>query len=73
MDGRIASRRSVIAAATLVPFGAAAKAADFVGPLTPQQRQQRIFECRRDAAQAELDNDPPEPMTNGDEDRYPDR
>jgi hypothetical protein len=55
------------------PFGAPAQAADFVGPLTPQQRQRRVFECRRDAAQAELDSDAPAPMTNGDEDRYPDR
>jgi hypothetical protein len=73
MDGRIPSRRSVIAAAVLAPFGTTAKAADFVGPLTPRQRQQRVFDCRRDAAQGELDSDPPEPMTNGDEDRYPDR
>jgi hypothetical protein len=39
----------------------------------PRQRQQHIFDCRRAAAQAELDSDPPEPATNGDEDRYPDR
>jgi hypothetical protein len=73
MNGGIPSRRSVIAAAMLAPFGAAAQAADFVGPLMPRQRQQRIFDCRRAAAQAELDSDPPEPATNGDEDRYPDR
>ena len=60
MGGGIPSRRSVIAAAVLAPFGA--KAADVVGPLTAQQR---VFERRRDAAQAELDSDPPEPMTNG--------
>jgi hypothetical protein len=55
------------------PFGAPAQATDFVGPLTPQQRQRRVFESRRDAAQAEFDSNPPAPMTNGDEDRYPDR
>jgi hypothetical protein len=73
VEGSIRSRRSVIAAATLVPFGAAAEAADFAGPLTPRQRQQRVFECRRDAAQAEFRSNPPQPTTNGDEDRYPDR
>ena len=72
MGGGILSRRSVIAAAMLAPFGAAA-AADVVGPLTPRQRQERVFDCRRAAAQAELDSAPPEPMTNNDEDRYPDR
>ena len=73
MDGRIPSRRSVMVGAMLAPFGTTAEAADFVGPLTPPRRQQRVFDCRRAAAQAELDSDPPEPMTNGDEDRYPDR
>ena len=74
MDRSIPSRRSVIAAAaTLVPLGAAAEAADLVGPLTPQQRQQRVFERRREAAQAERRSQLPKPMTNGDEDRYPDR
>src|SRR5215467_7451191 len=73
MAGNTPSRRSVIAAAALAPFAAVAKAADFVGPLTPRQRQQRVFECRRDAAQAELDSDPPKAMANGDEDRYLDR
>jgi len=73
MDGRIPSRRSVIAAAMLAPFATTAKADDFVGPLTPRRRQQRVFDCRRAAAQAELDSDPLEPITNGDEDRYPDR
>ena len=65
MGGGIPSRQSVIAAAMLAPFGAGAKAADVDGPLTAWQRQQRVFERRRDAAQAELDSDPPEPMTNG--------
>ena len=73
MAGNTPSRRSVIAAAALAPFAAVAKAADFVGPLTPRQRQQRVFECRRDAAQAELHSDPPKAMANGDEDRYLDR
>jgi hypothetical protein len=73
MAASIPSRRSVIASAMLVPFGATAEAADFVGPMTPQQRQQRVFECRRHAAQADLDSDPPKPTTNGDEDRYADR
>src|SRR5215471_11092757 len=73
MGGSIPSRRSVIASAVLAPFGTAAEAADFVGPLTPRQRQQRVFECRRDAAQAELHSDPPKAMANGDEDRYLDR
>jgi hypothetical protein len=73
MDGSTPSRRSVIAAATLMPLGAAAEAADFVGPLTPLQRQQRVVECRRDAAQAEFHGDVPNPTTNGDEDRYSDR
>src|SRR5215472_8819608 len=73
MGGSIPSRRSVIASAVLAPFGTAAEAADFIGPLTPQQRQQRVFECRRDAAQAELHTNPPMPITNGDEDRYPDQ
>ena len=73
MHGCVMSRRSVMTAAMLAPFGAAAKAADFVGPLTPRQRQQRVFECRQDAAQAELHSDLSEPRTNGDEDRYPDR
>jgi hypothetical protein len=73
MKRNMPSRRSVITAATLVPFVAVAEAADFVGPLTPQQRQQRVFERRRDAAQAEHRNQPPKPTTNGDEDRYPDR
>ena len=41
MGGGILSRRSVIAAAMLAPFGAAA-AADVVGPLTPRQRQERL-------------------------------
>lgn len=69
MDGSIPSRRSVIAAVMLARRGAAAKEADLAGPLTPQQRQQRIFECRQAAAQAEFGSHPPEPMTNGDEDR----
>jgi len=73
MHGGIPSRRSVIAAAMLMPCGVSTQPADFLGPLTPQQRQRRVFECRRDAARAELRSDPPEPTTNGDEDRYPDR
>jgi hypothetical protein len=49
---------------------ASAGAAD---PLRPDQRQQRVFELRRDAAKAYLQEPPVRHATNGDEERYKDR
>jgi hypothetical protein len=73
MDEIILSRRGLVAAAGLaLPFGGAARAAEFNGPLAPPQRQQRVFDRRRDAARADLDDAPPATLTNGDEDRYSD-
>jgi hypothetical protein len=48
----------------------AAEAAD---PLRPDQRQQRAFELRRDAAKAYLQRARQRHVTNGDEERYEDR
>ena len=50
-----------------------AKAGEPTAALTPRQRQQFVFERRRAAAQAELNDAPPLPATNGDEERYLDR
>jgi hypothetical protein len=50
-----------------------AKGGEPTGPLTPQQRQQFVFERRRAAAQTGLNDAPPLPATNGDEERYLDR
>src|SRR5262249_2385705 len=47
-----------------------AKAGELTRALTPQQRQQLVFERRWTAAQAELNNAPALPATNGDEERY---
>src|SRR5262249_57600071 len=59
-------------AALALPLATMAKAGEPTGPLTPQQRQQFVFERRRAAAQAGLNDVPPLP-TNGDEERYLDR
>jgi hypothetical protein len=42
-------------------------------PIRPDQRQQRAFELRRDAAKAYLQESPPRHVSNGDEERYGDR
>jgi hypothetical protein len=68
-----ASRRTLLGSALAVPMSTVARAANVTGPLMPQQRQQRAFARRQDAAQAELDAVPPLPKTNGDDERYPDR
>src|SRR5262245_6128901 len=68
------SRRRFLANAALaLPLATMAKAGEPTGPLTPQQRQQFVFERRRAAAQAGLNDAPPLPATNGDEERYLDR
>src|SRR5262249_11839467 len=66
-------RRFLATAARARPLATMAKAGDPTGPLTPQQRQQFVFERRRAAAQSELNDAPPLPATNGDEERYLDR
>lgn len=67
------SRRLLLGSALALPFVGLARANDLIGPLTPQQRQRLAFERRGDAAKAQFDSAPPPPVTNGDEDRYPDR
>lgn len=67
------SRRMLLASTLALPTVGLARAADVTGPLTPQQRQQLVFDRRRAAAQAELTSAPPLEASNGDEDRYPDR
>ena len=74
MSNIIFSRRRFLASAALaLPLATMAKAGEPTGPLTPQQRQQFVFERRRAAAQAGLNDAPPLPATNGDEERYLDR
>ena len=68
-----ASRRLLLSSALVLPLARIARANDLTGPLTPQQRQRLAFERRGDAAKAQFDGAPPLPVTNGDEDRYPDR
>jgi len=70
---RISRRRLILGSALALPLTGLARAGDLIGPLSQQERQQFIFDRRRDAALAELDNAPPLHATNGDEDRYPDR
>src|SRR5262249_10023804 len=66
-------RRFLATAALALPLGTMAKAGEPTRALTPQQRQQLVFERRRAAAQTELNDTPPLPVTNGDEERYLDR
>ena len=74
MSNIIFSRRRFLASAALaLPLATMAKAGEPTGALTPQQRQQFVFERRRAAAQAELNDTPLLPATNGDEERYVDR
>src|SRR5262249_239811 len=74
MSNIIFSRRRFLATAALaLPLGTMAKAGEPTRALTPQQRQQLVFERRRAAAQTELNDTPPLPVTNGDEERYLDR
>jgi hypothetical protein len=47
--------------------------AEGADPLRPDQRRQRAFELRRDAAGAHLQEAPQHHVTNGDEERYEDR
>jgi hypothetical protein len=67
------SRRRLLAAALALPFGGLAKAGEADVPLPPQFRKQLLFQRRRELAQTELARPIPVPVTNGDEDRYPDR
>src|SRR5215471_6883210 len=74
MSNTAFSRRRFLATAALaLPLATIAKAGEPTGVLTPQQRQQFVFERRRAAAQAELNDTPLLPATNGDEERYVDR
>src|SRR5262249_22621911 len=74
MSNIVFSRRRFLATAVLaLPLGTMAKAGEPTSVLTPQQRQQFVFERRRAAAQTELNDTPPSPVTNGDEERYVDR
>jgi hypothetical protein len=74
MSNIVFSRRRFLATAALaLPLGTTANAGELTGALTPQQRQQFVFERRRAAAQTGLKEALPLPETNGDEDRYPDR
>src|SRR5262249_59388481 len=74
MSNIVFSRRRFLAATALaLPLGTMAKAGELTHALTPQQRQQLVFERRWAAAQTELNNAPPLPATNGDEERYLDR
>src|SRR5262245_20575301 len=74
MSNIVFSRRHFLATAALaLPLGTMAKAGELTRALTPQQRQQLVFERRRAAAQTELNNAPPLPAINGDEERYLDR
>jgi hypothetical protein len=71
MSNIVFSRRRFLAATALaLPLGTMAKAGELTHALTPQQRQQLVFERRWTAAQAELNNAPALPATNGDEERY---
>jgi hypothetical protein len=74
MDEIALSRRHLLAGAALtVPYSCVVQAAEFIGPTTPAEREQRVFERRCDAARGGLNRKPPSLATNGDEDRYPDR
>src|SRR5262245_23231490 len=74
MSNIVFSRRRFLATAALaLPLATMAKAGEPTGALTPQQRQQFVFERRRAAAQSELNDAPPWQATNGDEERYLDR
>src|SRR5262249_61947294 len=74
MSNIVFSRRRFLAATALaLPLGTMAKAGELTHALTPQQRQQLVFERRWAAAQTELNNAPPLPATNSDEERYLDR
>jgi hypothetical protein len=44
-----------------------------VSPLSPRQRQERVFQIRRDAARVYLNQRIPPQPTNGDEERYSDK
>jgi hypothetical protein len=68
------SRRHLLAAGALVlPFCGLAKAGELAVPSPPQSRRQLVFQRRREIAETELARRVPAPVTNGDEDRYPDR
>ena len=68
------SRRSLVLGTTLaLPVLSVVRAADLRSPLSPGQRQRRVLETRREAAQAEFSDNPPVHVTNFDEDRSPDR
>jgi hypothetical protein len=54
-------------------LGQGKTSAEAVDPLRPDQRQQKAFELRRDAAKAYLREPPLRHTTNGDEERYEDR
>jgi len=56
-----------------LPVAGRARASDLIGPMSQEQRRQFVFERRRDSALAVLNKAPPAHLTNGDEDRYPDR
>ena len=68
-----ARRRMLLGSVLTLPFAKLAQGADPLGPLTPRQRQRLVFDRRREAAQAQFDDAPLAPSSNGDEDRYPDR
>jgi len=68
------SRRSLLLASILgFPVAGLARAADLIGPLSPEARQQFVFDRRREIALAELNKAAASHAGNGDEDRYPDR
>ena len=73
MTNFVTSRRLLLGAGLTLPAAGLSRAAELVGPMTPENRQKLVFERRRDAATAELSSTPPAPATNGDEDRYSDR
>src|SRR5215475_1309377 len=67
------SRRSlVLGAALALPVPGIVRAGDLKTPFTPDRRQRRVLETRREAAQAEFNSSPPAHATNLDEERYDD-
>ncbi len=68
------SRRSLVLGATLaLPVLGVGRAIELKTTFTPAQRQRRVLETRREAAQAEFKSSLPAHATNLDEERYQDR
>src|SRR5215831_1967763 len=70
---RLSRRAFVLSTAMALPVAGRARASDLIGPMSQEQRRQFVFERRRDSALAVLNKAPQAHLTNGDEDRYPDR